>query len=430
MVVYVEVAACHELEIEAGVEGEERQQVVEKPDPGLDARPPLPSSATEGGAPSPSSFATPSPPVPAQARARLRAHGGDVILGRAADGDTDALRERAHDDSLRLEPLRERLVGSNEDEVRRRRLAVVAGGGESARSRSRSAMVASTSPRRGAQAAAPIAAAGPEIGAGARRSVRSADVSGCANAKPTRSAARPNAFESVRTTTRFGNWSTHRAADRAPYSTYASSTTTIVFGLRSGERDDLLGLHPRAGRVVEVAEPAEVGVFGWPRHVGTVQRRRDPVERVRRRVDRRPRARPEKRLSQQKDQVVRARADDDVLGRQPGIRRSDLAERAVCPVRVLVEPRHALGERHLRHARQRRRVLVELENGLARDAVALGDLVGRRGPDVRREPVADRLGLLARDAHPATAAACSGKPLDPRQRRDHLGRAARTSWSR
>ncbi len=87
------------------------------------------------------------------------------------------------------------------------------------RMRSRSSTVSRTSSRRGARrAAAAIAAAGPEIGAGARRSSRTAAVSGCASAYPTRSEASPNAFESVRSTTRLGVSSTHRAQDAPPYS--------------------------------------------------------------------------------------------------------------------------------------------------------------------------------------------------------------------
>ena len=120
MVVHVEVAACHELEIEAGVEGEQRQQVVEEADPGLDARPAVPSSA---------SVSRSAVSVVVRNDRRLPSRRGpglgserteqDVVLGRAPDGDADALRERAHDDSLRLEPLGERLVGPDEDEVRR-----------------------------------------------------------------------------------------------------------------------------------------------------------------------------------------------------------------------------------------------------------------------------------------------------------------------
>ena len=97
------------------------------------------------------------------------------------------------------------------------------------------------------------------------------------------------------------------------------------------------------------------------------------------------------------------------VGGQADVRRGRLAELAVRPVRVLVEPRHALREGDLRHSGKRRRVLVELQDGLARHAVPLGDLVDRRRPDVRREAGADGLGDLPRRAH-AAAAACSGSP--------------------
>ena len=115
-------------------------------------------------------------------------------------------------------------------------------------------------------------------------------------------------------------------------------------------------------------------------------------------------------MREQQDQVVRARAHDDVLGVEADVPARRLPEVAVRAVGVLVEARHARAERHLRHARERRRVLVELEDGLARDAVPLRDLVDRGRPPVRRVAVGDRVGPGARDAHAGTAAACSGSP--------------------
>ena len=73
-----------------------------------------------------------------------------------------------------------------------------------ARTRSRSASVSVTSMRGSRRAAAPIRAAGPLTLAGGRRSSSSAAASGEATAQPTRSDAKPKAFESVRRTIRFG----------------------------------------------------------------------------------------------------------------------------------------------------------------------------------------------------------------------------------
>ena len=181
-------------------------------------------------------------------------------------------------------------------------------------------------------------------------------------------------------------------------------------GLRSGKRDDLLGLDPPAGRVVGVADPAQIRRIPDPDDVSTMERRRDAVESVRRRVDRRSPPRPEERQRQKEDQIVGAGPDDDVLGYQRDVAGCCLAKLAIRAVRVLVQPCHAVSERHLGHARKRRRVLVELQDCLTRHAVTFGDLGDAGRPDVGREAVSDRLGLLARDAHAVTAAAWSGSP--------------------
>ena len=77
-------------------------------------------------------------------------------------------------------------------------------------------------------------------------------------------------------------------------------------------------------------------------------------------------------------------------------------------------------ERHLRHARERRRVLVELEDGLARDAVPLRDLVDRGRPPVRRVAVGDRLRERARRSC-GHRRGVQREPLDARQRADDRG---------
>ena len=176
-----------------------------------------------------------------------------------------------------------------------------------------------------------------------------------------------------------------------------------------GQRRDLLGLDPAPGGVVGVADPVEVGVLAGGGEVRPAKRGRDPVQRVRRSRHRGAPTRPEEHLREQEDEVVRSGADDDVLGGEAHVGGSGFAQLAVGPVRVLVEPRHALREGHLRHAGKRGRVLVELQDGLARHAVPLGDLVDGRRPDVGRVAGADGLGDLAHRAH-AAAAACSGSP--------------------
>ena len=98
----------------------------------------------------------------------------------------------------------------------------------------------------------------------------------------------------------------------------------------------------------------------------------------------------------EQDQVVGARADHDLLPVDVGptsprdVARGRLAQLPVRPVGVLVQRREALGERHLRDTRQRRRVLVELQHLCRGEAVAGGHLGDARRPGVRRELVRER----------------------------------------
>ena len=128
VLVDVEVAARDAVEIEPGVEGEQRQQVVEKPDPGRDVRP---AAAVErerdaerrlGARPDERRLA------PGR-RARLGAERTqeEVVLGRPPQRDPDPLREPAHDDALLLEARAEIVLAADPDEVARRRRRVEAG---------------------------------------------------------------------------------------------------------------------------------------------------------------------------------------------------------------------------------------------------------------------------------------------------------------
>ena len=210
-------------------------------------------------------------------------------------------------------------------------------------------------------------------------------------------------------TTRFSSSSTHRAHDLAPYSTYASSTTTIP-SVAPRTLDDLLRVDPCPERVVRVADPVQVGVRVGAGDLTAADGRRDAVDGIGRRVDRSTRPWPEEHLAEQQDEVVRPRSDDDVLGLRARVRRRGLAELPIRPVRIGVDRRHASRERDLRDAGEWWRVLVELQNGLRRQAVPRRDLGDRGCPCVRRELRADGLRLLPRGAHAATAAAWSGSP--------------------
>ena len=169
MLVHVEVAAGEELEVEAAVEAELREQVVEEADPGVGPDAP---AAVEGEADAEGGLG-----------GRLHDEGGAggrglgrraegredaVVLGRLADRDPQAVPRRrttspcASSSSARSEP--------------RTTTKFPADGGQSkpvassaSRMRSRSAIVSSTSSVGLRSAAAAIRADGAETGAGSRR---------------------------------------------------------------------------------------------------------------------------------------------------------------------------------------------------------------------------------------------------------------------
>ena len=127
VLVHVEIAARDQLEVEGGMEGEQRQQVVEEADAGRDANP---ARAVEIEGEPQRRLGRRAGNIGAAARRRpgLGAERAqdDVVLERAAKRDPDAVGEAADDEPLLLEPLAERLAAADPDEVRERRRAVVA----------------------------------------------------------------------------------------------------------------------------------------------------------------------------------------------------------------------------------------------------------------------------------------------------------------
>ena len=232
------------------------------------------------------------------------------------------------------------------------------------RMRSRSATVTATSPRRGSRsAAAAIAAAGPEIGAGARRSVSSAAVSGCASAYPTRNDASPKAFDIVlmRDEVRQLVHPRHdRLAAELEVRLVAHDDRPAGSLARSRRSPRCASSSP--GRIVRIAEPMEIRLGRRLDELRTAKLRRNAVHRVGRRRIRGAEARPEEHRRKQQDEIVGAGARPR---RSPARGRSTPAAASSSPligaVRVLVQPGHALGERYLWHTGKWRRVLVELE---------------------------------------------------------------------
>ena len=165
------------------------------------------------------------------------------------------------------------------------------------------------------------------------------------------------------------------------------------------DRRDLVHAPQLAGRVVRVADPDQVGAVRILDDVRALQLRDDPVQAVRRRGDRRSAAGCEEGLGAERDQLVGARAGDDLLRLDAAVRRSRLTELAERAVRVVAQPREAGGERQLRHSGKRGRVLVEAQDLLAPEPVTLCDLGGRERPDVgpvvRRERVRPHLAASA-----------------------------------
>ena len=128
VLVDVEIAAGDAVEVESGVEGKQREQVVEEADPGRDVRP---TAAVERQR-------DPERRLGARADQRCLAPGQwarlgaersqkDVVLGRPPERDPDPLREAAHDDALLLEPRAEIVLAADPDEVARNRRCIEPG---------------------------------------------------------------------------------------------------------------------------------------------------------------------------------------------------------------------------------------------------------------------------------------------------------------
>ena len=131
VLVDVEIAARDAIEIEAGVEGQQRQEMVEEADSRRDVR----SAAAVEGERDPQRRLGARPDerrLTSRRRARLGSERAqqDVVLGRPAQRHPDPLGEPPHDDALRLEALAEVVVAAHPDEVPARGRNVEAGGGE------------------------------------------------------------------------------------------------------------------------------------------------------------------------------------------------------------------------------------------------------------------------------------------------------------
>jgi hypothetical protein len=145
--------------------------------------------------------------------------------------------------------------------------------------------------------------------------------------------------------------------------------------MRARQSRDLTRIPELARWIVRVADPDQRRARAVERHLGSLQLGDEPVERIRRGRDRRGAPGAEVGLGAQRDEIVRSRAGYDLLGGDAAVAGGGRAQLTVRAVRVLVQPREARRERHLRHAWKRRRVLVVAEHVLRAEPVASGHLL-------------------------------------------------------
>ena len=206
-------------------------------------------------------------------------------------------------------------------------------------------------------------------------------------------------------------------------------------GVAPGELDELRRRGDDARRVAGIAAPEQARALGLDGRIGPGQERRDAVERVGRRDDRRRPARREEGAGAEQDEVVGARPDHHLLpahlaaGIAADVRRRGFAQVPIRPRGVLVQRGEALRQRHLGDTRQRRHVLVELQHLHGVEAVARCHLRHRCGPRVGRVRVRerDRARPAVAPALTTTRDACSVRVPRPQRGAAALrpGRSAR-----
>ena len=347
------VPAGDHVQVEAAVERELRQQMVEEADAGSDPRPPPPVQRERDPQRRLRASSARRAPIARRSARRLGPERGEqpVVLGRQPRRDPDRVVRSA---GRRAPALRAGRPARGRPRPARRRSSRASGGTSNpaarsaSRIRSRSATSDSTSSTGSRSAAAAIrAAATADTGAGARRRSSSAATSVDATAYPTRSAAKPNAFDRLRIAIRFGSLA-HERHDRAPR----------VLEVRLVDRDDRVRQRARergdrlaarrscAGRVRRVADPDDVDARERLRlerrvdDLGALDSARDRVQRVGRRLHRgRPAGRRETSARRARSGRPRRRRRRSPPGRRPHTLRLPPAARDTCPPDTRSAPR-------------------------------------------------------------------------------------------
>ena len=167
-------------------------------------------------------------------------------------------------------------------------------------------------------------------------------------------------------------------------------------GMAPRELDELGRRGDSTSWVVGVTAPDQARAVSAVRsqdRIGAGEHRGDAVERVGRRDDRGRPSRGEVGTRTEQDEIVRSRADHDLVPCHLGaalardVRCRRFAKIAVGPVGIRIEGCKALGERDLGDARECRRVLVELQHLGRSEAMPCGDLRHGGRPRVGGEAV-------------------------------------------
>ena len=299
------------------MEGEQREQVVEKPDAGRDVRPAAAVERERDAERRLGARADERCLAPGRA-AGLGSEGSqeEVVLGRPPEGHPDPLREPADDDALLLEPRAEIVLAADPDEVARHRRRVEAGRDEGLAD----ALALGELRREVVAGIAERCSGDPRGGSGDRRR-RPARLEHCSGRRSCDRVPDPERGVAERLRHRSQHDQVRALAEPGHDGLAAVLDVGLVddhrsVGMALRELDELGRRGDGARWVVGVAAPDQARAVSAVRpedRIGAGEQRRDAVERVGRRDDRGRPPRREVGARTEQDEIVRSRADDDLL---------------------------------------------------------------------------------------------------------------------